>query len=171
MKDWLTVAQWSESLGISRQAGHAAVRRLQIELVDGKLHGAKATAIYKAMTRQRVRVGERTKAAAPDAAGERISYDEARRRQAVADARMAERAEMLQRREVILVADLRNEMGRYLTAAKETLLSTGARLAPLLAAEGDIGRCAKMVDDEMRLVLHALAEGDARVLAGEVPAP
>jgi hypothetical protein len=154
---------------MSRQAGHAAVRRLQIEVVDGKVHADKATAIYRAMTRPRVRVAGRAAEVTPDEG--RISYDEARRRQAVADALMAERAELLQRRELVRVADLRMSMGRYLTAARDICLGTGARLAPLLAAEGDIAKCAALIDVEMRGVLHALVEADAKALQGEVPAP
>ena len=159
MNDWLTITEWAESLGVSRQAAHAAIRRLKIELVDGKVHAAKATAIYKAMTRTRVRVAGR-KAGNQVPVGEHVSYDEARRREAVATARIREREAALQAGTLVEVDKLRDVMGKHLVAAREIAMSCGARLAPVVAAESDIATVHRLIDLEMHRMLHEIAGTD-----------
>lgn len=164
MDEWLTVSAWGERMGLSRQAAYKAVHRCGIELADGRVHAVRATALYKAQTRPRVRVAGRHAEPGPtppaDSAA-RVSYDEARRRQAVAEALMAERAERVQAGELVEVAAVRREHGRRLTALRESLLQMPARLSAGLAAEGSQQGCHDLLQREVYAILEAVAGGPA----------
>lgn len=59
----MTVAEWAKGLGVSRQAGHQAVQRCNIPLVDGKVDPGVATVLYEQRTRKRVKGGATAEAA------------------------------------------------------------------------------------------------------------
>lgn len=160
MDEWLTIPVWAERQGMSRQAAHRAIKRCGIEVVDGRVHAVRATALYKAQTRPRVRVAGRSVADAPLQAADsgRISYDEARRRQAVADMLQAERDELRQRGRLVWVDQVRDAMAAKVSAAKGVLLDVSARLTPLLAATSDPAEIARLLDDEHHRALERLAE-------------
>ena len=155
----LTVAAWARSLGISRQAGHAAVRRLGIEIADGKLHAAKASAIYAAMTRPRP--GTKPAAAVgPASELAQVSYSEAKRRTAVAEALMAERAEKVQAGELTRTAVLLAAWALKAAAVREHLLSVAARVSASIAGKTE-GECFLLLTDEMHLALrHVSGAGE-----------
>lgn len=133
--DWMTVAAWAASHGMTRQGGHAAVRRCGIpKAEDERISRAVADALYTSRTRARVRVKPQAPAAAPAANGEHVTYTEAKRREAVARAIMAERELALQAGELVRVALVRDTWGRLLGEAKARLLNMPSRLAPLVHA-------------------------------------
>lgn len=65
----LTVAEWSRSLGVSRQAGHQAVKRCAIPVVDGKIDAATATMLYRERTQVRMKAARPAARAASTPAG------------------------------------------------------------------------------------------------------
>jgi hypothetical protein len=154
---WMTISAWAATLGISRQAAHKAVKRGQIPLVEGRLEATRATAIYRATTRQRVR--HQTASASSDAA--QMSYDEARRRQAVAEACRAEVELAARMGELVSAADVRAVFARHMVAARDRLLNISSRLAPVLANEADAVRIANLIDEEVHQALGELTRGAA----------
>lgn len=136
----VTVAAWAQLEGISRQAAFLAVKRCAIPRdASGKVDPAVAAALYKARTRTRVRAEPQAGAAPAAPAGERTSYDEARRRQAVADATSAELRVKREAGTLVLAADVRKAWAGALVQLKDALLSFPGRLGPLLAGatQGD----------------------------------
>jgi hypothetical protein len=162
----LTVTEWGRQVGISKQAAFAAVKRCSIPVDAGMVDVEVATALYRSRTRARVKATPPATApstlAAAEAQGDRVTYDEARRRQAVAEALMAERAERVQAGELIEVQAVRHAHGRRLAALRESLLQIPARLASVVAAESDQARC----HDAMQRELHAVL----RQVSGQVDA-
>jgi hypothetical protein len=160
----LTVTEWGRQVGISKQAAFAAVKRCSIPVENGQVDVEVATALYRSRTRSRVKSEQPAAAglAAPPPDGgqalERITYDEARRRQAVAEALMSERAERLQAGELIEVQAVRHAHGRRLAALREALLQIPARVAPVLAAETEQARCHDVVQRELHSVLRQVSD-------------
>jgi hypothetical protein len=69
MATTLTVREWAYSLGISKQAGHNAVKRCGIPVTGGKLDPEVATLLYRRRTRYRMPNGGTPASARPDPAG------------------------------------------------------------------------------------------------------
>lgn len=159
----LTVTEWGRQVGISKQAAFAAVKRCSIPVDAGMVDVEVATALYRSRTRSRVKAAPSAAAglAAPPPDGgqpmDRVTYDEARRRQAVAEALMAERAERVQAGELIEVQAVRHAHGRRLAALREALLQIPARLAPVVAAESDQARCHDAMQREIHAVLRQVS--------------
>ena len=160
----LTVTEWGRQVGISKQAAFSAVKRCSIPVDAGMVDVEVASALYRSRTRARVKAAPpaSTGLPAPPLGGgqsmERVTYDEARRRQAVADALMAERAERLQAGELIEVQAVRHAHGRRLAALREALLQIPARVAPVLAAETEQARCHDVVQRELHAVLRQVSD-------------
>jgi len=154
MSELVSVSEWARTLGISRQAAHAALRRVAIPVVNGKIDAVRATAAYNATTRQRVRTAGRTRTSAPT---DHMSYDEARRRQAAADATRAEVELAVRLGELVRASDVRAAVGPRLIAARDRLLNISARVAPLLAVETDAAIIAGLIDVEIHQALAELS--------------
>ena len=162
-----SVAAWGASEGITRQAAHTAVRRSGIPLQDGRVDPAVASALYRQRTRPRVRTkAPATAAPEPGQPAPEISYQEARRRQAVADMLQAERLEAEQRGELLRREVMERVVGDLAAALKQRVMQVKARLAPLLAAETDVAKVSAMLDAELRAALEASASNGQQ--AGEV---
>lgn len=135
--DWMTVSAWAASHDMTRQAGHAAVRRCNIprRAEDGKVSRVEADALYLAKTRAYAKKSAKAGPAAAQAPeGEHVTYQEAKRREAVARAIMAERELAEQAGELVRVGLVRDTWGRLLGEAKARLLNMPSRLAPLVHA-------------------------------------
>lgn len=50
-----SIGDWSKSMGMSRQAGHQAIKRCGIPVQDGKVDALVATTLYQARTRIRMK--------------------------------------------------------------------------------------------------------------------
>lgn len=85
-------------------------------------------------------------------------YQDARTRQAIADAEDAE-LRVLERRQVLVHVDVhRTRVALHLGALKDAFLQMPARLAAVLAAEPDEAKCHNIVQDEIFSVLARLAD-------------
>ena len=162
MADSLTVgvSEWGRTIGVSRQRASQLVRELGIRVEGGRLDPVAATAIYRAKVRPRVRVSGRTNEAAlaaPAELPEHVTYDEARRREAVARALMTERDAAVQAGELVLVADVRHTLGTRCVSAREHLMLMSSRLAPVLAAESTEAVIHGLLAAEHRRFLDLLA--------------
>jgi hypothetical protein len=152
---FLTPAAYARHRGVSRPAVARAVREGRISTTaDGLIEHAVADLQWQANTRPRAKA---TEAAAPVLAGDVVSYQEARRRQAVADALMAERAELLQAGELIRVQAVRDALALDYATTREGLLQLPARLGPLLAAELDPAAVERLLRAEIHQALTRLA--------------
>ena len=158
---WLTPSAWGTERGMSRQAAHKAVKRLGIELRDGKLHAGRATAIYTAMTRPRVKAREPAAAAAGPVAAESMSYHEARRRQAVADATTAEINLAILRKRAMWTDDATRMWQHLALIVTPALLNFPARVGPLVAAETSPMAVQLLLQKEVHQILTDLADGVA----------
>jgi phage terminase Nu1 subunit (DNA packaging protein) len=129
----LTVAAWAATIGVSRQSAYEAIRRCGIPVVDGRVDGLAATALYKARTR----IPARTKAAsaalhrAQEVAGVNPSEDlhHWRTRNARADALVAEMELAERQTKFIEVEPLIALLQRHLIVFKTLLLALPTRLA------------------------------------------
>lgn len=154
----MTPGEYARHRGCSRQAVGRALREGRITATaEGLIDPVAADAQWAARSRPRVRVGaSRPAAVAAPPADDRVSYDEARRRQAVADALMAERAERVQRGELVPVAAVRQALAARLSSARQALTDMSARLSPVLAAESDPAVIGRLLDDDVARALEAI---------------
>ncbi len=170
---FLTQAAYARHRGVSRPAVARAVREGRISTTpDGMIEHAVADIQWQANTRPRARA---TAPAAPPPVhgGEVITYQEARRRQAVADALMAERAELLQAGALIGVQAVRDALALDFATTREGMLQLPARLGPLLAAEADPAAVERVLRAEIHQALTRLAaagEGLGRTSEGAADA-
>lgn len=156
MPRMLTVAAWAAELGISRQAAHKAVQRLAVPVTDGLIDADLAHPAYAARTRRRVRSNPAGTAQAP--LGDGMSYDEARRRLAVAEAARAELELQELAGDLVRRDAVRAALSRRLTAAREVALNVPARLAPLLVGVAGAAEAEALLTAEMNAFLATLAE-------------
>lgn len=80
-------------------------------------------------------------------------FQAARTRRETAEASLAEMRLQEQDGELIRLNAVRNAWATRLTAVRDALLQMPSRIAPMLAAESSIERCAVIVDTELRQVL------------------
>ena len=129
----MTAAEYARHRGCSLQAVRRALKEGRITAnAEGLVDPVAADAQWAANSRPRVK--PQAPAAAPAANGEHVTYTEAKRREAVARAIMAERELALQAGELVRVALVRDTWGRLLGEAKARLLNMPSRLAPLVHA-------------------------------------
>lgn len=152
-------SEYARHRGCTRQAVGRALREGRISTTpEGLIDPVAADAQWAAHSRPRVRSRPPADTSAPPASdGDRISYDEARRRQAIADMLQAERDELLQRGRLVWVDSVRDATARKLTAARQILLDASARLTPLLAATSDPAEIARLLDEEHHRALDHMA--------------
>jgi hypothetical protein len=135
----MTRAEYSRHRGCTPQAVTRAEREGRITVSDaGLIDPVAADATWQARTRPRATTKPPPAAAAviePGPAEVQISYNEARRRQAVADAIHAERELQRQAGELVWLADVESEYTKLLVSVRETFLQLPARLVPLLVAD------------------------------------
>lgn len=94
------------------------------------------------------------------AAADGGSFSSWRTRRERAAALQAEADLAEKRGQLISVAALRDVFGRWLSEAKDILLSVGSRLGPVLAVESDQRAVERAIDDEMNRALLALCGAD-----------
>jgi phage terminase Nu1 subunit (DNA packaging protein) len=86
--------------------------------------------------------------------------DEARRRREIAEADLAQLKVRQQTGELVPAAAVRAEFARQFSAVSQAMLTLAARMAPVLAAETDVGRVQTTLDAEIRNALNQSAEAD-----------
>ena len=80
-------------------------------------------------------------------------FQAARTRRETAEASLAQLKLQEQEGELIRLDAVRNAWATRLTAVRDALLQIPARIAPVVAAESSIERCAIIIDTELRRVL------------------
>jgi phage terminase Nu1 subunit (DNA packaging protein) len=168
----MTQAEYAKHRGCSGVSVHKAVKAGRISLIDGKIDPAVADIQWAANTRARVPHRKPDAKPAPaqsievptphanDQApeGKTDDYWEARSRRETAEAAIAEMkaAEMCG---VLIRTDaVRTAWANKITTARDALLQIPSRLAPVLAAEGDMERITELLEAELRQALMQLSE-------------
>jgi hypothetical protein len=122
----------------------------------GLIDHAVADLQWQAHTRPRASASPPPAVAEPPPAGD-MSYTEARRLQAVAEARMAQMNEAKMARELIRVDAVRDALGHAYATSRDALLQLAARVAPVLAAETDPAAVERVLHAEIHAALVQLA--------------
>jgi phage terminase Nu1 subunit (DNA packaging protein) len=165
----LSVQAWAESMGMSRQAGYAAIKRCGIPVDGGQVDSDVATVLYRKRTRARAnerRSGEGSKPPPAGAGGgesdagrdDGDNYWASRARREQAEAELAELKLAEQRGELVRAADVRSALARKTAALREGFLQLPARVVPLLVAEPDAARMDQLLRGEIHAVLAQLTE-------------
>lgn len=89
--------------------------------------------------------------------------DRARTRREIAEANIAEMEEARQRRELIRVQSVMDQLALDYATTREGFLQMPARMAPLLAAESDPAAVERMLSAEIHKALTRLSEAPASV--------
>jgi hypothetical protein len=159
----ITQAEYARRRGCTEGAVRRAVRDGRISLIDGRIDPVAADAQWLRNTR--VRAGSRPAedanlASARGSSGGRGRDDEAddywtsKGRRERAEAELAELKLAEQRGELVRAADVRAQHAGRLAMLRESLLQLPARMAPLLAVEGDAARCHDILQRELHGVLE-----------------
>jgi phage terminase Nu1 subunit (DNA packaging protein) len=93
--------------------------------------------------------------------------DAARTRREIAEANLAEMREAESKGDLIRVAVVKTTLATSYSTIRENLLQIPARLAPLLAAEGDAGLVQGMLHEEIHRALVELASAPERLVRAE----
>jgi hypothetical protein len=176
MVSTLTVKEWAQSQGMSKQSGYNAIKRCGIPLVDGKVDPDVATTLYRKRTRARTndRRPDATGPAdapgtpgTPDAESPDGSYWESRSRREAAEAELAEMKLAEQRRTLISVKAVSDQLALDYATTREGLLQLPSRLGSLLAAEGDPAAVERLLRAEIHQALTRLAGAADAVLRAD----
>jgi len=89
--------------------------------------------------------------------GARVSYEDARRRRELAEAEIAEMKQAEMAGTLIRADAVRSAWAAKITGARDALLQIPSRLAPVLAAEGDLVKVTALLEDELRQALAELS--------------
>ena len=173
----ISQAEYARHRGCSQAAGNYAVKAGRITLIDGKVDPVEADRQWERNSRARPKgTGDvrssREEAPArsapppsPPPAADPIdtdmvpNYQESRARREAAEADLAELKVRTQRGELVPAAAVRAEFSRQMAGIRDGLLNIPARLAPVVAAESNLGKVQTLIDAELRAVLAQLIEG------------
>lgn len=86
-----------------------------------------------------------------------ITFEEAERRQVIADATLKEIKVAEALREVVRVEEVSRIWEGRIVASRETFLGIAARLAPILVGESDQQKIEQIIEEEVGRALHELA--------------
>jgi hypothetical protein len=165
----LTVLAWSTEMGMSRQAGYAALKRCEIPVEGGLVDRDIATMLYRRRTRARANERRGGEGQTPPAAGESsaITADDgdnywvSRARREQAEAELAELKLAEQRGLLVRAADVRAALAKNIASLREGFLQLPSRLVPLLVVESDPAKLDGLLRQEIHAVLAQLTEGAA----------
>jgi hypothetical protein len=162
----LTIPAWSAEMGMSRQAGHAAVKRCEIPVEDGLVDRDVATMLYKRRTRARANERRSGVAQTPPAGDDSVdsgsddgdNYWTSRARREQAEAELAELKLAEQRGLLVRAADVRAALAKNIASLREGFLQLPSRLVPLLVVESDPAKLDGLLRQEIHAVLAQLTE-------------
>ncbi len=121
-------------LGRARNGANAAPGRAPSAPIAPLADGGRVDAIFRqAQAQERAFIAKKTELEYRKMAGELVSADE-----------------------------VRNEVARLAASLRESILQLPSRLATILGAESDAGKCHELLDSELRQVLQQLAEVESR---------
>jgi phage terminase Nu1 subunit (DNA packaging protein) len=159
----ITQAEYARRRGVDPTTVRDAIRAGRITLIDGKVDPDVADVQWARNTRVRVGSGQRradpqSAADDPFAAPSLETYEEARRRREMAEAQKAELQLAELQGDLIRTADVRAAHAKRVAGLREALLQIPARLAAVVAAEADQGRCHDILQAELHQVLGQITE-------------
>lgn len=164
----LSVASWSEQMGMSRQAGYAAVKRCNIPVDGGMLDSDVATVLYRKRTRARTSERRGTDQPSPPSSSSSQPHDvhddgdggywSSRTRREKAEAELAELKLAEQLGQLVRAADVRSSVSRRSAALRESFLQIPARVVPLLAADPNPAKMDQILRAEIVAALAHLTE-------------
>lgn len=101
----------------------------------------------------------------PSTGGVKIggTYDEARTRKVNAEAEIAELELAKVRGELVVVDDVIKAWESVLMAVKAKMMSVPTKAAPVVASEGEAGKCQAVIEDLVREALEELESYDPKV--------
>ncbi len=177
MPNLTTVAEWAQTLSISRQQGYAAVKRCGITVTDGKLDAEYATILYHRHTRVRAGAGARDVPAAPegekqaDQGASEYSKQRARREASEADIAEMKAAEMSGK--YLIKDEVAAAVFQMSRALRDGLTNCARRIAADVAGLTSADDCEAVIDREHRELLENLAQAAEAELgvAGERAEP
>lgn len=149
---------YAELRGCSKSAVSKAVSKGRIQLYDGKVDVAEADRQWAKTTRARgdSRPAGTVEEVADDLQGNGYNSSRARRERYEAD--LAEMKVREAQGDLVRVAWVRQEMAKQIGQIRANLMQLPARLAPLVAAEGDVRKCRALLESSVRSLLSTLAE-------------
>lgn len=169
----MTQKQYAEHRGCSPVSVHKAVKGGRISLIGDRIDPAVADIQWAANSR--ARAPSRPAAAGgagpqvapapgtsavdqpPSVAGRDGEYWDSRSRREKAEAAIAEMKESEMRGLLIRADAVRSAWSTKISSVRDVLLQIPSRLAPVLAAESEIGRVTELLEDALRQALAHLA--------------
>lgn len=158
MQNFLTIAEWAKTLGISRQQGYAAVERCAIPVSDGKVDSAYATHLYNQGTRKRVNKNQEKPSGTGGVIGSGDNdYMEARARRELAEASIAEMKEAEMRGKYLIKEDVDGAFFEVARALRDGLTNCSKRLAADVASLTTPDECEEVIEREHRALLENMS--------------
>ncbi|MGB9110552.1 MAG: hypothetical protein WCC39_17835 [Telluria sp.] len=173
MPNLTTIAEWAETVGISRQSGYEAVKRCEIPVTDGKVDSEYATHLYRKNTRQRANgnrpdpsagtaqpagaAGSGGAGGAEPKSGKTPGYDSSRARREAAEAELAELKLAEQAGKFLLRSDVDSCVFEVARAMRDGLMNCARRIAADVAPLTTADECEVVIDREVRILLESLA--------------
>ncbi|MBR7792318.1 hypothetical protein KDM87_06870 [Undibacterium sp. FT147W] len=154
-----TIAEWAETLGISRQQGYAAVKRCEIPVNGGKVDLEYATILYHRHTRQRANAARQAdrKSDVQFSLGGEGDYQAARARREAAEASIAEMKEAEMRGKYLLKTEVDSAIFEIARALRDGLTNCSKRLAGDVASLLTSEECEDVIEREHRALLESMS--------------
>lgn len=164
----ITQAEYARRRGVDPTSVRDAIKAGRITLIDGKIDPDVADVQWARNSRARVRTGQEPPVRNPThpqthglptgdddpiTAPRLLTYEEARRRRELAEAQKAELQLAELQGDLIRTADVRAAYAKRAAGLREALLQIPARLAAVVAAEGDQAKCHDILQAELHQVL------------------
>ncbi|MBP8898169.1 MAG: hypothetical protein KBG32_06760 [Sulfuritalea sp.] len=157
----MSYGEYAQHRGCSRPNISQAVKRGLIKPVfiggKPKIDSDRADAEWAANAKPTMLAKQRPVAANdhPNSAAEveTPAYAVSRARREAAEAMLAEVELAKERGELVPILVARKEFSKQITLIRESVLQIPARMAPILAAEGDMGKVRHLLDVEIRSAL------------------
>jgi len=175
MPNLTTIAEWAETVGISRQSGYEAVKRCEIPVTDGKVDPEYATHLYKKNTRQRANgnrpassaggaqpagpagVGGAGGAETPPKA-QVPGYDSSRARREAAEAAKAELQLAEMAGKFLLKTDVEAAAFEIARSLRDGLNNSARRIAAEVASLTTTEQCEEVIDREITALLGSMSQ-------------
>lgn len=170
MPNLTTIAEWAETVGISRQSAYDAVKRCEIPVTEGKVDPEYATHLYRKNTRQRAN-GNRPASLAngaqpvtPAGAGGAESaskvpgYDTSRARREAAEAAKAELQLAELAGKFLLKSDVEAAAYEIARSLRDGLSNSARRIAAEVAALTTTEACEEVIDREIAALLGSMSQ-------------
>jgi hypothetical protein len=172
----ITQAEYARRRGVDPTSVRDAIKAGRITLIDGKIDPDVADVQWARNSRARVRTGQEPPVRNPThpqthglpagdddpiTAPRLLTYEEARRRRELAEAQKAELQLAELQGDLIRTADVRAAYAKRAAGLREALLQIPARLAAVVAAEGDQAKCHDILQAELHQVLAQITTEEA----------